>query len=917
MVYFILFLLIVLGTEVRFTVLGDYGSPQLTSTRVCTSGYFNDTIKIGVPIGMTSTDTKYVDNLAIRRGLEMIQHWLLYKSDGIKVGDDKWGLDLFLVESFSSAEATKNITNKFISDKSVDIMFSSTQVESVVPLTEKNKLLLLYPNAGGYSSFTNLNFNYSYRIQPPPGTLFKGLDTFAGAGAKTVTYICDYSVCNRYNSINGDSGVTNSETTVKNLIIAAGLDVRSYLQADFHDDSENNLDGMAMDIQTLDSDLLIIDDSDCSEILSKLYHANYFPRGIFLTDCGGSVSTSSLNIDYITSFKILNTDSTVKSGTSGLSPAEWVDMYQALYFDTPPNEAVYTFTLGEVLVSAIEKQATLDRTLCKNSTALTAVISSEPFYTILSEEAVTFSGNNMGTEVVPLAQRDTAMAFKFVDSSSLVYPNPQSIVEEPPKTYLLDLLYKKGFAFLPTMIVAFIFFAVSFRIYTMRENLSEDEKKEVIPLKFAGVPGFTVRGFGLSSEFFLVIDMLANSYLRSGLLIVCFRSLHTFLSSWYIYKMFGRKNSVIVNAIHSTKEIVKEKVLRVDHAEKKHRVEEDGERDGHFAVSALISRERMLKANKLYSFVLFLSFFDAQALILLPWKPSQFADISGGTPNLKMASRLLFVTVFHSICVTTIQLMFLRENYENNMPAVTRALFILNAMGQITIASVNCVSYFTKITLLDQKQRELNFALEHRSVINEIAATNLEGLQAYKDDPEGFMKKLQAMFAIRETLSTLTSDDGDDDEEYGFDFGDTYDADEAVAAGSAGNHPFATTHGVPRPRDAKRKTRRGTTLNDLMTAVSAIEKKQKKAGKHKHVVETERTRQKKAIIAGRLMEVTEEEEEEEVEEGGNHSKKESGHKHSHKRASTKHDNKHEHRHKHHPKNAESVSPLHPDDGYKI
>ena len=741
---------------------------RLSQDYVCDPGYYDDTIKIGIPLTLNASSNEFYNSLNIRRGLEMIHQWLLYRREGIKVQDERWGIELYMKESNSETESILNITRGFLADKSVDFMFAphgSGGLSTMSSQTELGKMLLLSPSSDAYSAFMNSNFNYTYRIQPPPGQMFKNLLAFSLKGARTVTYVCGNALyCNKY-SISMEEQVSGNTTSSraqvrKVLTEIAGLTVDSVLERELHDNDNYVVEELVNTVEALGSDILIIDDWDCSDMLSRMYDVDYIPSGIFLTDCGASVKTSSSDIDFLTTFKAIDFSSTVVSPVSDMSPLEFAYLFEAMYRSPPTIEAAYTFAMGEILVSAIEAQANIDKSLCKNGSALSSIFTeSVGFYTILSEGGMRFSNDKMGNEDLPLVQRNTGNELIYVDSISLVYPNPQSLTEEEDVYLLYELLYDKGLAFLPTFIVTLIFMLTVLRIYTMREKLQPEEKKLVVQLKFSDVPGFSLRGFGLSSEFFLVVDMIAYGSVRSAMIVLGFRCLHTFLSLWYFYKIFGKKNTVTKSLDHVKKTLIHSSKKLKAHVD---RVEEDGGTDRHFAVALLLSKDRMLKANKLYSFILFLALFDVQALTMLPWKPSDFTEVSGGSPNLTMTGRILTVTVVHSIAVTATQLMFLRNNYDLHMSPQTRALFVLNAMVMLTVASVNLFSYFTKLSLLEQKQRALNFSLEHESIINKVASTKLETLDAYKENPAQFMKNLQAMFNLQDSLEMLADSDKED-----------------------------------------------------------------------------------------------------------------------------------------------------------
>lgn len=745
------------------------GFPKLSQNFVCDAANFNDTIRIGIPLTMNASSDQVYSASNIRRGLEMVIQWLLYRGEGIKVGNERWGIDLSLVESYAKTQNILNITKSFIDDKSVDVVFAplgSRGLNAMSSQTEPGNMLLLSPSNDAYSTFMNKNFNYTFRIQPPPGNIFNHLIAFSLNGARSVTYVCGNAVyCNKYSLSmqEQESGnTTSSQREVREILLKkAGLTVDRMLEVDLHGTDPDGVADYVVDtVRALDSDILVLDDWDCSRVLNRLHNAEVYPRGIFLTDCGASVDTSSSQIDFLTTFRAVDFTSTAESPVSKMSPLIFSNIFEDLYRSTPTIEAAYTFAMGEVLVSAIETQASLDSSLCKNASSLAHLMSnSTGFYTILSKSVLRFNNHKIGDENLPLVQRKGGDELIHVDSTSIVYPNPQSIQQEEEIYFILDLLYQKGLAFLPTAIVTFVFMLVVLHIYRLREKLLPEERKLVFQLKFGHVAGFTLRGFGLSSEFFLVVDMLAYGSVRSAMIIVGFRLLHTFLSMWYIYKLFGTKNTLTNSLNNIKKEVFHSSAQPKTHVD---RVEEDGGTNNHFSVALLLSKERMLKANKLYSFILFLALFDAQALILLPWRPTEFTAASGGSPNLTMTGRLLTVTVVQSIAVTSIQLMFLRDNYDVHMSPQTRALFILNALVQIMVASVNLFSYFTKLSLLVQKQRALNFSLNNESIINRIAGTKLETIDAYKENPEQFMHNLEAMFNIHKTIDDVG--DGDAEE---------------------------------------------------------------------------------------------------------------------------------------------------------
>ena len=157
----------------------------------------------------------------------------------------------------------------------------------------------------------NSNFNYTYRIQPPPGQMFKNLLAFSLKGARTVTYVCGNALyCNKY-SISMEEQVSGNTTSSraqvrKVLTEIAGLTVDSVLERELHDNDNYVVEELVNTVEALGSDILIIDDWDCSDMLSRMYDVDYIPSGIFLTDCGASVKTSSSDIDFLTTFKAID-----------------------------------------------------------------------------------------------------------------------------------------------------------------------------------------------------------------------------------------------------------------------------------------------------------------------------------------------------------------------------------------------------------------------------------------------------------------------------------------------------------------------------------------------------------------------------------------------------------------------------------
>lgn len=726
--------------------------------------------KVGIPIRLSvdgeGAGGDYDAAIQCRRGLEMLSEWVSTKG-GIKVGSDElWGMEVLMMDDLSSEEQVKNITLSFTNDivggsgYPVDVVLAplvESLVEVSIDVTENAGKVLLSGSPDASPYFVRHNLTRSFQFFPSPEKRLETLRAYVTAGAQSVFYVCTGKFCEFYSTKEGHGAIENSEGQVRNVTASLGLGLAYYEvfnTASLHEGSTSDLNTLLSSIQSLDADVLVIDTDDqllCKKILEGI--CGSMPKGVYITDCGQ-------NFDILDKYKGVTTwgsidfDASYNSSISGYSPESWLAAYIKQYVAPVENivegmstrllatMAMSTFTLGEILVNSIERLQ--DAT---NSADLAQIIGSSSFSTLISEAPVSFSEDHKILDVdLHLVQNYGNGRIGVASDSSLVYPmssmTGHSSYDEGNKTIyqnFIAFILSGGIAIVASLLLGALFFAIAFWIKRMRLNLDEDEKREVVQLKFIGhCLGFSARGFGFGSEFFLVLDLISWGENLSVAVILFARALHPILAIWYLYKIFGNKIRPV--GAHGHKG---EKNSTLDEPDGDHQV---------YAISKLIYEDRMLKANKFYSFVLFTSVCDVQGLSLLPWRNTPFTEASDGLPNLAMTRRIIGVTIIQSITVTSVQLSYLSSAFLR-MSKGERALFIMNAIVQISIVAINAISYVTKVALLNQRQKDLDLASRNETIARVLAGRKLTELQSYKDNPDEFMKNLNSLFEVRKSIA--------------------------------------------------------------------------------------------------------------------------------------------------------------------
>lgn len=405
----------------------------VTTGSLNSNQHFDRIITIGAPISRSNHD-KYVSLGGMLWGSwEMLNQWVNVNKGGIIVGTERWGIEIVEVEDYSNATMARYAADQLVgvtSQYDVDFMFgpySSSLTAPVLNVTETNAMVLL--SAGSNQpAVWNGDVQYGYGLLYPGGGYFlDSMPLYKAKGAQTVAFICNTAAsANSCNSI--------SESDLSTQMTSIGMALTHYYSV--NSDSPSYMIDLSNDLVQLaaeDVDVLILADyyAVCVDALSLAVEMDWTPKGTYLSVCNNdanAVAAMGSNAWYAGTYSAWASQSTYVSGISGMSVQQFTTEFIAEFHREPTYQAAAAFAAGEVLVSAIETQATINASLCTDSPTLAALMASGSYSTILAQPDITFDSNHQAVgEWVTLQYGNTgaAMDLTVVSSASpMVYPQP-------------------------------------------------------------------------------------------------------------------------------------------------------------------------------------------------------------------------------------------------------------------------------------------------------------------------------------------------------------------------------------------------------------------------------------------------------------------------------------------------------------
>jgi hypothetical protein len=171
----------------------------------------------------------------------------------------------------------------------------------------------------------------------------------------------------------------------------------------------------------------------------------------------------------------------------------------------------------------------------------------------------------------------------------------------------------------------------------------KDETVQQTPLSLGGIRGGMI-GAELSSLIFLLLTMIQCHYPASATSIITFRVLQMLTSSYYLAGIYGTPQMrQFVN------------------------------------VESMLAKEHMVLESKVYTLVIMMMIIDSSFIVFLPWKKSNFAELSKGFPDMKTYQVIIVTTLLQGFVAVFSQIPFLSGsafNYQTDFMSVINIIIV-------------------------------------------------------------------------------------------------------------------------------------------------------------------------------------------------------------------------------------------------
>ncbi len=144
-------------------------------------------IRIGAAVSETG---KYArEGQDTRQGYILWQEWVNNEYGGIKVGDERYKVELIIYDDESNPDTVTRLTEKLITEDKVQFLlgpYSSGLTKAASAISEKYKIIMVEGNGASDSLFER-GFKYLFAVLTPASRYTEsGLKALADAGAKSV-----------------------------------------------------------------------------------------------------------------------------------------------------------------------------------------------------------------------------------------------------------------------------------------------------------------------------------------------------------------------------------------------------------------------------------------------------------------------------------------------------------------------------------------------------------------------------------------------------------------------------------------------------------------------------------------------------------------------------------------------------------
>lgn len=150
-------------------------------------GQFDGTITFGAAVSETG---KYArEGKDTRQGYEVWLDWVNNEYGGIKLGDERYEVELIMYDDEGDPDTASRLVEKLITDDGVEVIlgpYSSSLTQSTSAITEKHDVVMVEGNGASDALFERGFQNLFATLTPGSAYTHSGLDLLAEKGAESV-----------------------------------------------------------------------------------------------------------------------------------------------------------------------------------------------------------------------------------------------------------------------------------------------------------------------------------------------------------------------------------------------------------------------------------------------------------------------------------------------------------------------------------------------------------------------------------------------------------------------------------------------------------------------------------------------------------------------------------------------------------
>ncbi|MEM7800053.1 MAG: amino acid ABC transporter substrate-binding protein [Chloroflexota bacterium] len=316
-----------------------------------TSDRFDGTLKIGAAI---SESGKYArEGEDVRQGYTLWAEWVNEAYGGIKVGDQRYGVEIVYYDDESDPDTGANLTEKLITEDEVDFLlgpYSSSMTAAASAIAEKYNMIMVEGNGSSETLFER-GFQNLFAVLTPAGNYTQSaLESLAAQGAKSVVIAYEDTA---FPTSVGEGAVMWAE--------AYGMEV---LAVETYPKDVADVSAIMTKFRDLDPDVFVGGGhfNDALLFVAAAEELDFNPQGMVIT-VGPSNPQFVEEVGGMAEYIIGPTQWERTMSWEGPyfgSAATYGDIYEARWNESPTYQAAESTAAGLAIMAAIENAGSLE-----------------------------------------------------------------------------------------------------------------------------------------------------------------------------------------------------------------------------------------------------------------------------------------------------------------------------------------------------------------------------------------------------------------------------------------------------------------------------------------------------------------------------------------------------------------------------